>query len=407
MRTSHLYHVVPLAAVLMVGCFDGGKDRSPTTSPVPALTPQASVSMTMAGDPLPGLTDGQLARFEAGRAVFETEFEPANGLGPLFNQVSCLECHENPAVGGGGDEVEVHESHFNPTTRVCRDLVGEGGPVVQQHATPALTAALGIDKEPVAEHASGVGMRTSNDLFGLGLVDAIPEATIIALEDPNDANGDGISGRAHYTADGHVGRFGRKATDPTLAGFIAGAFLQEIGITNPQKPNENNIGGQPIPDGVDPAPDPEIPNDALNRTIAFVRFLAPPPRGPQTLETVLGGQVFRTIGCADCHIPTLVTGASDIEALDYKEVHAFTDLLLHKMGPDLADICRGNALPGEFRTEPLSGIRFNTVFLHDGRATTAGQAIMLHAGEARGARNRFEALPAPLQAALLAYLNTL
>jgi len=138
-----------------------------------------------------------------------------------------------------------------------------------------------------------------------------------------------------------------------------------------------------------------------------VRFLAPPPRGPLSLEVKRGDLIFGKIGCAACHVPRLRTGRSETRALRHAVVAAYTDLLLHDMGQDLADICLGQATPSEFRTEPLMGLRLRTHFLHDGRATTFEEAIRLHAGEAGPARDRFVSLPDDERRALLAFLKSL
>jgi len=290
------------------------------------------------GDPLDGLTAEQRNQFERGRAQFERVFSPETGLGPLFNADACAECHEDPVAGGPGDEIEVHVSAFHPDGPVCDPLVEKGGLVIQQQVTPALKAALGIDGEPVPKEATAVAHRTTPDVFGFGLLDAIPDATILALADPDDHNGDGISGRPNRFFDGRLGRFGRKALVPTLREFNDGAGVIEQGVTNPAVPTEETIGGQSIPAGVDPLPEPEIIQEDIDLTDAFVRFLAPP--APQKLtKTGEGGRkIFSEIGCAACHVPMLKTGEHPVKALSNKEVAAYTDLLLHDMGPELADI---------------------------------------------------------------------
>jgi CxxC motif-containing protein (DUF1111 family) len=357
------------------------------------------------GDPVRGLSRAEAERFARGKAVFDSVFTPETGLGPLFNAVACGECHEDPAAGGSGDEVEVHAAASRAA--FCDPLVDEGGPVIQQVATPALTQALGIDKEPFPPSATARAARTSPAVFARGLLDAVPEAAILAYADPDDTNHDGISGRPNRFFDGRLGRLGRKALVPTLDEFNAGAFVLEQGITNPAVRTEESIGGKPIPAGVDPAADPEIDQEALDLTNTFVRLLAPPT--PTTLgrEGRRGRLLFSQIGCASCHIPMLRTGDSPVPALRNKDVAAYTDLLLHDMGSDLADICLGLATPSEFRTEPLTGLRLLPRFLHDGRATTLEQAIELHGGEAAGVRDRFTALPAADRAALIAFLKTL
>src|SRR5213079_1466506 len=145
------------------------------------------------------------------------------------------------------------------------------------------------------------------------------------------------------TADGRLGRFGRKAQLATLSEFNAGAFVNEMGITSPAEPNEQLVRGEAFPPGVDPTPDPELTQEALDATTAFVRLLAPPRPLPRGVVEQRGALVFLRIGCASCHFPVLVTGPNRVAALSLKIVRPYTDLLLHDMGPDLADICLGRA----------------------------------------------------------------
>jgi len=356
------------------------------------------------GDPLSGLTEQQLERFARGKLVFDSVFTPATGLGPLFNSVACGECHEKPA-GGRGDEVEVHATAFRGGA--CDPLVQEGGPVIQRHAIPALKQALGIDSEPFPPSATARALRTSPVVFGRGLLDFVPDSVILAYADPDDKNHDGVRGRSNRFVDGRIGRFGRKAFVPTLREFNAGAFVAEMGVTDPAQPTEENIGGKPIPVGVDVATDPELTQEAFNVTDDFVRFLAPPTPLKVGKEGRRGRQLFSQIGCAACHVPTLRTGPRGMPAFRNREVAAYTDLLLHDMGPDLADICLGQAGPADFRTEPLLDLRGAEHFLHDGRATTLEQAIELHGGEGSGARDRFKGLSATDRAAVVAFLKSL
>ncbi len=357
------------------------------------------------GGPLPFLTASQQHGFRQGNAVFQTTFTPATGLGPLFNARSCAECHENPVVGGVGDEVETHATAFHGG--VCDDLGRIGGPVIQDSMTPALHAALGIDKEPVPVEATAFGRRTTPSVLGFGLLDAVPEAEIVALADPDDRDGDGISGRPNRLPDGRIGRFGRKAQIATLHEFTSGAFINEMGITSPAEPNEQTIRDTPLPAGVDPAPDPELGQAGLDAAEAFMRLLAPPPPTLASFAELQGRKVFASVGCTGCHVPLLRTGPSPVRALSYTTVSAYTDLLLHDMGPELADICLGQAEPAEFRTEPLMGAQYKEVFLHDGRAPSIEAAIQLHAGEGAGARDRFLALSPQERAALLRFVSGL
>lgn len=358
------------------------------------------------GDPLAGLTPEQRDRFQRGRLVFQREFTPETGLGPLFNSTACGECHENPAAGGGGDETEVHATADRPDG-TCDPLADEGGPVIQNHVTPALQAALGIDREPFPKSATARATRTSPALFGRGLLDAVPDSTLLAYADPDDRNHDGISGRVNRFVDGRIGRFGRKAFIPTLNEFNAGAFVIEMGITNPSVPTEESIGGGPIPPGVDPTPDPELSGEDLSLADDFVRYLAPPSPARLTRAGYRGRELFTRLGCAGCHFPTLRTGASPVAALNYRRFAAYTDLLLHDMGPEMADICLGLAGPSEFRTEPLIGLRFSDHFLHDGRAKSLAEAIAAHGGEGAAVRDRFRKLAPADSAALISFLLSL
>ena len=410
----------PIHRTLLVVTFIGvtACDRTaPTAAPsTPSVpTPEFAVVPASLGMALQGLDAAQRRRFEMGRGVFATVFTPETGLGPLFNSVGCANCHEEPVVGGnggndeeeGGEDVEIHATAFHGAGARCDDLAAVGGQVIQKQITPAYGDFLQMTAEPIPAAATDSGHRSTPDLFGFGLLDAVPDAVILARADPFDRNGDGISGRPNRTADGRLGRFGRKAQAATLREFNGEAFVMEMGITNPGNQTEQIVAGFPFPPGVDPLPEPEITAEQFDAADAFVRFLAPPARAPLGIVGAQGALVFRKVGCASCHVPTLVTGASPVRALRYRVVPAFTDLLLHDMGPDLADICLGQADPTEFRTEPLMGLRFAAAFLHDGRATTIRQAIELHDGEARGARNRFLRLTQFERFALLRFLKTL
>ena len=357
------------------------------------------------GDPLRGLTAAELDRFQKGKEIFNRTFTAETGLGPLFNADACAECHEDPVSGGSGDEIELHIAALRPDG-FCDPLVDSGGVVIQLQVTPALQAALGIDSEPVPVSASRAS-RTSPAVFGMGLLDAVPERDLLSRADPDDRNNDGISGRPNRFFDGRVGRFGRKAIVPTLNEFNVGAFGIEMGITTPANPKEESVGGRPLPDGTDPVAEPELSLEEANLTDDYVRFLAPPLPLALDPEGERGKSVFKTIGCASCHVPSLSTGDHPVRALRYKQVEAYTDLLLHDMGEERADICLLQAGPSEFRTEPLMGLRFRAKFLHDAAAATVEEAIELHAGEATRARDRFRKLSGYEKKALLKFLSAL
>lgn len=358
------------------------------------------------GNPLDGLTGDQRDGFKKGSAVFAQVFTPTTGLGPLFNGVSCASCHNQPVPGGNGSFTQVNASVLRPNG-FCDPLADRGGPVFQLSVTPALKAALGIDAEPIPAEAAR-GKRTTPDVFGFGLLDAVPESTILALADPEDADGDGISGRVNRFFDGRVGRFGRKALTPTLAEFNDGAFHVEQGLTVPNILREGTVGGQPIPTGVDPVPEPEVSAELVALTNAYVGTLAPAQPNDLDGTTRRGQGTFSNIGCARCHLPNLRTGDHRIKALANREFAAYTDLLLHDMGPELSDICQGLvATPSEFRTEPLMALRLARRYLHDGRASSIEEAVELHGGEAARSRDAFRALSGSDRAALLRFLSTL
>jgi CxxC motif-containing protein (DUF1111 family) len=413
MRRATLPTVASFLALALVACTD--------TAPLPPSSPQQPASRTASLDeadeeqldvPLAGLTAAELDRFNRGRAVFSRQFVDLTGLGPSFNSAACANCHEEPSVGGTGDDlnedVETHVSIVAGTT--CDDLSSFGGAVIQHHTTALLQAAFPgyvAEKIPV-EAGSAVAHRSTPMLFGFGLIDAIPASTIQALADPTDANGDGVIGRPSL-ANGKLLRFGRKATDETLLGFNAGAFQNEMGITSSVAPKEQFLVGVPFPFPLEISPTvgAELSDADLALATDFVRFLRPPPQAKRNAAANDGRDLFSSIGCATCHVPSLQTGPSPVKALDKVTVAAFTDLLLHDMGPDLADICRGNTLPSEFRTEPLMGLRFRERFLHDASAETLDDAVLQHGGEATRSRDRFAGLKASQRAALIAYLNTL
>jgi CxxC motif-containing protein (DUF1111 family) len=403
-RSVHV--ALTLAVGALAACSD---DRKPLTPTAPA-PPRGAVSAagTTLGEPVPGLTTAQLASFNRGRLIFQRAFTQGTGLGPIFNASSCVECHGESAgvPGGTGDEVETHFSVVR-SDGSCNPLTSKGGFVHQDSVTQLLFAATGLTSEPFPSVTHNRGTRTIPDLFGFGLIAAIPNQAIVNLEDPYDLNYDGISGYAHRTASGDIGKFGRKAQEGSLTLFNAGALLNEMGITNKFNLTENNIGGMAIPPGVDPTPEPEISSTDFDDLNNFVLFLAPPPTVPLTAEATTGKSLFSSIGCTSCHTPQFTTTDVGIAALSYKTIRPFSDFLLHNMGTENQDICLDQAFRTEFRTEPLMGARFMEQFMHDGRATTIEGAVSFHGGEGAGARTRFNNLTAAQRAAVVAYVNSL
>ncbi len=359
------------------------------------------------GQPLPGLSEEERGRFLLGKALFERLTTPEEGLGPLYNAERCSECHGEPVSGGSGPALVVKATRFDNDR--CDLLIQEGGDNIQQRATAALINA-GIVGEAIPARATAIARVTGPPLFGLGVVEAIPERLILQAEDPGDADGDGISGRAARTANGSVGRFGRKGEAATLADFIDMALRFELGLTTPQHPTEERVNGRPLPAGTDPTPDPDLEQRGVSLLVDYVRFLSPPARaGPS--PSVEGGRrgeaLFGQIGCAKCHTPLFRTARGGAKAFSGVAVRLYSDLLLHDLGPELAGACGASASPSEHRTAPLWGLRLRSALLHDGRARTPSEAIAFHGGEAAAAREAFGRLGAAERAMLLAFLGSL
>jgi CxxC motif-containing protein (DUF1111 family) len=270
----------------------------------------------------------------------------------------------------------------------------------------------------IPNQATIVARRAPIPLFGAGLVEAIPDETLIALEDPFDRDRDGVSGRAGLVRDidtgiTRVGRFGWKAQHATLITFGADAYRNEMGITNDLFPTEVAFGIRPEQIRLcDPIPDPEDVRDrrtgrrGIDNFAAFMRFLAPLPRGPIGPAEQAGEQVFASIGCAACHTPALRTGPSSRPYFNNVLVPLFSDLLLHDVGTG-DGIPQGAATDREIRTPALWGLRFRRPLLHDGSAVTIEDAIRRHGEEAERARRGFEQLDAGALQALMAFLRSL
>jgi CxxC motif-containing protein (DUF1111 family) len=294
----------------------------------------------------------------------------------------------------------------------CDLLEEEGGPILQRRATP-LAQAAGIFREEVPEGATHRVTEVSPLLYGLGLVEAIPEETILANADPDDEDGDGISGRASRTEDGRLGRLTRKAEVATIRELVEGAFAAELGLTSPNQMEEETLNGVPLPPETDPVPEPEIQDEVIARVTDFIRFLAPPaPEDPETdalRDSILQGErLFHQAGCGSCHVPALRTGPSEIEALDRKTIYLYSDMLLHDLGPGYETVCALDASPSEFRTARLQGTRYRQAF---SRGLVAPQrleqAILNHGGEAATAREAFDALNTEGRRLLIRFLLSL
>lgn len=361
------------------------------------------------GKALAGLTAKERADFSAGLAEFVKVETPEGGLGPIFNDVSCVACHFQGGFGGGSRTVVTRFGRL--TNGVFDPLTELGGSLLQKRAIdPAFV-------ETVPAAANVVARRMTTPVFGAGLIEAIPDGTITA--GTAVAKPDGVKGRVALVKDVvsgtmRVGRFGWKAQVATLAAFSADAYLNEMGVTGRYFPVENAPNGnRELLARADKVLDPE---DALgpgatksdsDLAADFMRLLAPVPPLPGADPASPGAAVFREVGCAVCHVPSMKTGSSPVVSLANKTVWLYSDLLLHDMGRLGDGIAQPPAAMSEMRTAPLWGLRLRDRYLHDGRASTLDMAILAHEGEAGVARDRYTRLTPAKRSALMAFLGSL
>jgi CxxC motif-containing protein (DUF1111 family) len=363
------------------------------------------------GTPLAGITPVEFEEFRLGLDDFLEVEASEEGLGPAFNGTSCAVCHNIPTIGGTGTMAELRAGRRNANGEF-ETLDASGDTLFHMFSVP------GHGCQPILPPDTNVfARRVPIPLFGAGLVEAISDETLMALEDPLDRNGDGVSGRAAFvidveTGDRRVGRFGWKAQHATLITFGADAYRNEMGITNDLFPHESAFGITPDRMRLcDPFSDPEDIRDPRSRRrgidnfASFMRFLAPAERGDINEQVQSGERVFAAIGCTTCHVPTLETGPNANPLFNRKRVALFSDLLLHDVGTG-DGIKQGAAEPNEIRTPALWGLRLRRPLLHDGTATLE-EAILKHGREAELARRGFESLSDVNRAALLAFLGSL
>ena len=365
------------------------------------------------GDPLPGLSKAQLDVFQEGSLDFQEVETVEDGLGPVFNDVSCVACHRGPGdkVGGSNGTLETRFGRLKPDGSFD-PMVEFGGSLLQVQAIAGFTAEGDPPGVRPPKEATIVAHRRTTPLFGLGLVDSVPDSTFEAIARLQARFTPETAGRPNRvmnltTNQIVIGKFGWKAQVPTLFQFAGDAYLNEMGITNPQFPNENCPQGNCAALVENPAPGLNDNGDGVNNFTNFMTLLGPPPRGPITRDVVAGGVIFTALGCANCHVPALQTGRHDVRALSNETFFPFSDFLLHDMGKLGDGIEQGLATGREMRTAPLWGLRANPSFLHDGSAPTIKEAILAHEGQGAAARDRFKKLSSDAMAKLLEFLNSL
>ena len=393
----------------------------------------------------------------------------SDGLGPLYNARGCQSCHlrdgrgRPPEAGEAASSLlmrlsvpptvprpaEPTESTLpatpDPTYGLQLQTFGIQGHAAEGHVAVDWTEetvplaggevahlrrpAWRIENWGYGPPAPGLmtSPRVAPPMIGLGLLELVPEAEVIAGADPDDRNHDGISGRAARVwsgALGHaaLGRFGWKALAPTLADQSADAFMADMGLSTPIHVAQGHGECTPAqtlcraaPDGAPGPGQPEVEPRLFDLVVFYARNLGVPARAEPTREAMRGRAIFREIGCSSCHRPSFTTGhAADRPELSGQRIWPYTDLLLHDMGEGLADNRPEGAADGrEWRTAPLWGLGHtqavsgHTELLHDGRARNVLEAILWHGGEAQAARDRVVGLPPADRAAMLAFLGSL
>jgi CxxC motif-containing protein (DUF1111 family) len=406
------------------------------------------------GDPLPGLTDSQAMNFTVGQAQFATIDGPADGLGPIFNAQSCNACHSQPLTKNritNGGASAVTETRFGNAAGVFNLLH-------QSSLDPDCQDVVPVDSIVVAH-------RKTTPLFGAGLIEAIPDDAI--RNNVHNPAVDGVTGRAAVLSDSvtesiaasaasgggpvnFVGRFGWKCQESTLLAFSGDAYLNEMGITNRLFTTDlaphifGNPGNNPAnykvnyqalldaepygyskdtpttpttklaPNTLQDLPaNPLLLESPTNKDDValftdFMELIGPPPTLPLSQQAIQGQNLFTQINCVACHKASMRTGPSTVSiALAFKNVPLYSDLLLHHMGRLGDGIVQAQAGADEMRTAPLWGLRARAPYLHDGRAQTVRDAILMHGGEARIIVERFSDLPDSSQQAIIAFLNSI
>ncbi len=374
--------------------------------------PAAKAEEDLLDGQIEGLSYAQNQQFLAGDAAFNDEvFTARAGLGPVFVATSCGSCH----AGDGKGHPFTTLTRFGQTDSTGNKFLHLGGPQLQERALP------GYAPEQIPAGAA-FSKFTPPANTGLGFLELVPDADILAMADPLDLNGDGISGVPNWIAlpayitphpnaiaqnGRYIHRFGKKAAAYSLLHQTVNAYNQDIGITSSFEPYDVYSGLEI---------DPEVSNQTINNVVFYLQTLkAPVQRNPNDPQVIKGKDLFIQMGCENCHRQTLSTGFSPIAALSNTTFHPYTDLLLHDMGPGLDDgYTEGNAKTAEWRTPPLWGLGLSPnsqggqyFLMHDGRAKSIEAAILLHGGEGAASRNKFGQAADAEKNAVLTFLKSL
>ncbi|MFT5723605.1 MAG: CxxC motif-containing protein (DUF1111 family) [Bacteroidia bacterium] len=374
--------------------------------------PKAPAENELLDGPIEGLSFEQSKQFLDGDIAFNDDvFVRETGLGPTFVATSCGSCH----AGDGKGHPFTTLTRFGQSAPGVNTFLDLGGPQLQNRALP------GYQPERLPDGAT-FSKITPPANTGLGYLEAVTDADIIQMADPNDLNNDGISGvpqwkqLAPFIAPSknaverngqYIHRFGKKAAAYNLLHQTVAAYSEDMGITSDFIPVSVYSGL---------ATDPEVSLRVINDVVFYLQTLkAPIPRNIESKNVIEGKNIFVQLNCSGCHKPVLKTGFSPIEVLSNKEFYPYTDLLLHDMGSELDDqYTEGNAETYEWRTPPLWGLGLSPdsqggqyYLMHDGRATSIESAIVMHGGEAKNSRDQYEGLSEADKLKLLEFLKSL
>lgn len=397
MKAKNTIFVIALGLFLVTSCSD--------------LLPVSPEENTVLDGTIEELTTTETSQFIRGDAAFAKVFTVNMGLGPLFVSNSCISCH----AGDGKGHPSTNLIRFGQTDESGNQFLAHGGPQLQHRAI------IGFMPEQVPLGASHTTFIAPSNT-GLGFLEAVSDADILALADPNDNNNDGISGVPNWielasfvtpnfdaiTKNGkYIGRFGRKAGAYNLFNQTVNAYNQDMGVLSSFSPKDT-YSGQEL--------DPEVSNAEIADLVHYLRTLkAPIQRDLSSTQVKVGKKLFLKIQCGACHTPNMKTSNSSIQGLNNKTFAAYTDLLMHDMGKALDDnYTEGSAKTYEWRTTPLWGLGLAKKsqggkyhLMHDGRAKSIEEAIKLHGGEAQKIKSKYTALSDTEKQQLLTFLESL
>jgi len=397
---------------------------------------------------MPGASAGEQQSYSSGVKFFGLVWiaDDGFGFGPVYTARGCSSCHLDPNMGGSGPNQLTKFGTTNPDGSF-NPMTDQGGPILQPNSIASLPGAnqtCSLAGEELPGSATIISHRQTPALYGVGLIDAIPDSTILGNQtleasDPTDQVL-GIHGVANMVPDmlGNIrpGRFGYKAFVVTLLQMTSFAMTHDLGVTNLAYPADELPQGNPIPPGclnaIYTPNDPDLPSGrvASTRLTSYLpAYLAAPVPAALNSTTQAGLDTFTSTGCAQCHMISLKTGAGFAVPLDFptgvggtgqtrvskalsnQAALLYSDLLLHDMGPGLADgMPEGQATGSQWRTTPLWGLSHKSFLLHDGRCTGPNAiqcAILAHGGEATEVVNSFMNLSPQDNANLIAFLNSL